>query len=52
MLTVAELWRHPVKSMQGHLVDHVEIDHRGVSLISTTSLRAWEHRRFRMNVVL
>jgi uncharacterized protein len=30
MLSVIELWRHPVKSMQGHCVDTLEIDQRGV----------------------
>lgn len=30
MLTVTELWRHPVKSMQGQCVDHMEIDKLGV----------------------
>ena len=30
MLTVSELWRFPVKSMQGHRVDSVELDSRGV----------------------
>lgn len=30
MLTVVSLWRHPVKSMQGHAVDRVDVDERGV----------------------
>lgn len=30
MWTVTSLWKHPVKSMQGHQADHVEIDDRGV----------------------
>lgn len=29
-MIVSGLWRHPVKSMQGHAVDVVEIDERGV----------------------
>ena len=30
MLTVSELWRHPVKSLQGIRVDEISIDYRGV----------------------
>ena len=30
MLIVTELWRHPVKSMQGVRVEEIVIDHRGV----------------------
>jgi uncharacterized protein len=81
MLTVVELWRHPVKSMQGIAAvagqrstyqtptdpfdgEHdwaswqgpeqsfVDSTRTAVSLITTTTLRSWDHRRFRMNVVL
>lgn len=34
--TVSELWRYPVKSMQGHRVEHLTFDERGA-----TDDRAW-----------
>ncbi|MET0900095.1 MAG: MOSC N-terminal beta barrel domain-containing protein, partial [Mycobacterium sp.] len=41
--TVTQLWRFPVKSMGGHVVDEVRVDRRGVHADRLWAVRDLDH---------